>query len=145
MYYAQLTNDVVTAVTETSEVINDPNLIEIQGLDSSLLGSTYANGVFTPPVTPPDPCEWLIDIGPFYDRFDDAKMQVLTSTDAGVKAIISDASIRKWIDLERTDLVTSLAYIGSVIPAVDSALRTAILTTPVSNEENLALRKLFFS
>ena len=38
-----------------------------------------------PPVA--DPAEWFIDLGPFYDRFGAAKMAVLTSTDAGVKAI----------------------------------------------------------
>lgn len=49
MYYAQITNGVVTAVTETSGAINAPHMIEIQGFDTSLLGNSYANGVFTPP------------------------------------------------------------------------------------------------
>jgi hypothetical protein len=92
-----------------------------------------------------DPCEWLIDIGPFYDRFGAAKMAVLTSADAGVKAILEDVKIRKWIDLQRADVASSLAYIGTKVPALDSALQTAILTTPVAAEENLALRKLYFS
>lgn len=101
-----------------------------------------------PPAPPPapvaDPCEWLIDIGPFYDRFGAAKMAVLTSNDAGVKAIMSDVSIRKWIDLRRADVASSLAYIGSVVPSVNGALQTAILTTPVDVEENRALRKMYF-
>lgn len=102
-----------------------------------------------PPATPSapgaDPCEWLIDIGPFYDRFGAAKMAVLTSPDAGVKAIMADVQIRKWIDLQRADVASSLAYIGSKVPAVDAAMQAAILTTPVSAEENLALRKLYFA
>jgi len=92
-----------------------------------------------------DPTEWLIDIGPFYDRFGAAKMAVLTSTDAGVKAIMSDVSIRKWIDLKRADVASSLAYIGSKVPAVDATMQAAILNTAVAPEENLALRKLYFA
>ena len=92
-----------------------------------------------------DPCEWLIDIGPFFDRFGAAKMAVLTSPDAGVKAIVQDTVIRKWIDLQRPDVATSLAYVGTVVPAVDAAMQTAILTTPVAPVDNLALRKLFFA
>lgn len=100
--------------------------------------------VLEPSVPVVDPCEWLIDIGPFYDRFGPAKMAVLTSTDAGVKAILSDTGVRKWIDLKRTDVASSLAYIGTKVPAVDATLQTAILTTPVAVEENRALRKLYF-
>ncbi len=92
-----------------------------------------------------NPVEWLIDIGPFFDRFGAAKMAVLTSTDAGVKAILADTQVRKWIDLQRADVAQSVAYIGSVVAAVTPALQTAILTTPVSPEENLALRKLYFA
>ena len=97
------------------------------------------------PVQAPNLTEWFIDIGPFYDRFGAAKMAVLTSTDAGVKAIMADVQIRKWIDLQRADVASSLAYIGSVVGALTPALQTTILTTPVSAEENLALRKLYFS
>ena len=146
MYIAQLTDNVVTSVTQTNGITLDDNHIEIQSFDTSLIGATYdpQTSIFTPPPPPVDPCERLIDIGPFYDRFGAAKMAVLTSADAGVKAILSDVSIRKWIDLGRPDVATSLAYIGSKVPTVDAALQAAILTTPVAHEENLALRKLFF-
>ena len=71
-------------------------------------------------------------------------MAVLTSSDAGIKAIVQDASIRKWIDLRLPAVAQALAYIGSVIPAVNSTLQSSIINTPVSTEENRALRKLFF-
>ena len=51
----------------------------------------------------------------------------------------------KWIDLQRVDVAASLAYVGSVVPTVTATLQTAILTTPVSESENLALRKMYFS
>ena len=124
-----------------------------QIIDGDYIVTTYPSGTvtrelrFTPePIpTPVDPTEWLIDIGPFYDRFGAAKMAVLTSTDAGVKAIMSDVSIRKWIDLKRADVASSLAYIGSKVPAVDATMQAAILNTAVAPEENLALRKLYFA
>lgn len=114
------------------------------------IGWAYVNGDFAAPPAPPappvvaDPCEWFIDLGPFYDRFGAAKMAVLTSADAGVKAIIGDTNIRKWIDLQRADVASGLGHIGSVVPELTPALQTAILTTPVTAEENMALRKLYF-
>ena len=71
-------------------------------------------------------------------------MAVLTSTDVGVRAILQETNIRKWIGLKRPDVASSLAYIGSKVPAVDAAMQSAILTTPATPDENLALRKLFF-
>jgi len=88
---------------------------------------------------------WYIDIGPFFDRFGTAKMAVLTSADAGVQAIIKDAQIRKWIDLQLPEVAQSVAYVGTKVSAVTAELQAAILTTPVAETENLALRRLYFS
>lgn len=50
MYYAQLNNaGVVCAVTETHGVIDSPDMIALVSMDTSLLGHSYAEGVFTPP------------------------------------------------------------------------------------------------
>ena len=122
---------------------------ETQTLKANWTGKAWVLVTYAAPpvIAPPvviDPCAWLIDIGPFYDRFGAAKMAVLTSADATVKAILSDVSIRKWIDLKRTDVAQSLAYIGTVVPSLTAALQTAILTTPVATEENRALRKLYY-
>lgn len=48
MYYAQITNGVVTAVTQFAEPNNAPNLVEIDNLNTSLLGHKYENGQFIP-------------------------------------------------------------------------------------------------
>lgn len=90
------------------------------------------------------PTEWLIDIGPFFDRFGAAKMAVLTSTDVGVRAILADLQVRKWIDLQRPDVADGLAYVRSKVPAVTAEMQDAILTALVQPAENLALRKLYF-
>lgn len=55
MYYAQITSGTVTAVTETSGPIDATDMIEIQSLDASLLGQSYADGVFTPAAPGPRP------------------------------------------------------------------------------------------
>jgi hypothetical protein len=99
----------------------------------------------TEPVPEVDATEWLIDIGAFFDRFGTEKMNVLTSANVVVQAIIRDVSVRKWVDLKRTDVAQALAVIGSIIATVTPALRTAILTTPAAPLENLALRKVYFS
>ncbi len=92
----------------------------------------------------PDVWEWFIDIGPFYDRFGSAKMDVLTSQDAGVRAIISDLNVRKWVDLKRPDVAQALQYVAMAIPSVTPAMQSSILNTPVTEFENLALRTLYF-
>lgn len=53
MYYAQLTGGVVTAVTETHSAIDSPDMIALESLDASLLGHSYADGVFTAPIAVP--------------------------------------------------------------------------------------------
>lgn len=88
--------------------------------------------------------EWLIDVGPFFDRFGPAKMPVLMSEDSTVKAIVQDTQVRKWIDLKRDDVASALGYIGIKVGALTPELIGSILNTPVTSEENLALRKLYF-
>lgn len=132
-------------LNEQGEVINtidaNPSFVEEQ----------HPNRWRVSPNQPPEPSlpspvwTWYIDIGPFFDRFGAAKMSVLTSTDAGVKAILSDTQVRKWIDLRRPDVAQSIAYIASVVPSLTAELQDSILNTAVSPEENLALRRMFFS
>lgn len=112
------------------------------------LGDVYADGEFTrpAPVVPADPCEWLLDVGTFFDRFAGAKMAVLTSAHPVAQAVIRDASVRKWIDLRKPDVAAGIdALIAAAVPGVTPTLKAAILDTPVTDEENRAVRKLFFS
>ena len=91
------------------------------------------------------PWKWYIDVGPFFDRFGAAKMAVLTSSDVGVQAILKDTQVRKWLDLKLPEIASSIAYIGTKVPALTAKLQQSILNTPVEEKENLALRKLYFS
>lgn len=156
-YYAQINADgICTAVTEThSELPTASNIIVIDGLRTEYIGKLYdaeaskaGAPVFVdaPAVEQSAPTwEWLIDIGAFFDRFGAAKIAVLTSADPGVQAILKDTQIRKWIALNLPEVAQSISYIGTKVPAVTTELQSTILNTPVSVEENMALRKLYFS
>lgn len=96
---------------------------------------------FVPPVY-----TWYLDIGPFFDRFGASKMAVLTSTHVVAKAVVTDVMVRKWIDLQNQSVADGIdALIAIGIAGIDSTLKNTILTTPVADEENSALRKLYFS
>lgn len=106
-----------------------------------------------PKPTQVDPTLWLIDIGPFTDRFGSKKLLVDMSTDPFVIAFDKDLGRRKWIDLKRSDVAIALNYLsGDTIPGVGTIAApiltheevATILTTPVAPQENLALRKLYF-
>jgi hypothetical protein len=91
------------------------------------------------------PWEWFIDVGPFFDRFGAFKLPILINSDPGIKALITDLQVRKWVDLQNNEVAAGLAYISTIIPAFTSDIRLQILTTPVTTEENRALRKLYFN
>lgn len=132
------------------EILNNNTVVNTIVADLAFMQANYPNGNYREviqetPVQPDAPYKWFIDLGPFFDRFGSVKMQVLTSSDAGVRALITDIQVRKWVDLKLPEVAQSLAYLGSVIPAVTPALQSSILNTPVGDHENLALRKLYFS
>ena len=118
--------------------------------DAEFMQANYPDGNYrlvpdTSFQEPSQAWEWLIDIGPFFDRFGTAKMAVLTSSDAGVQAILKDTQVRKWLDLKLPEIASAVAYIGTKVPSVTQELQQSILNTPVAETENLALRKLYFS
>ena len=118
--------------------------------DTEFMQANYPDGNYrlvpdTSLQEPSQAWEWLIDIGPFFDRFGAAKVAVLTSSDVGVQAIIKDTQVRKWLDLKLPEIASAVAYIGTKVPALTAELQQSILNTPVEEKENLALRKLYFS
>lgn len=68
MYYAQLKDGVVTAVTETSGVIESQDMIEIEGFETNLLGKRYdeVTGEFI--YVPPAPIR-VLRKGDYLQRF----------------------------------------------------------------------------
>ena len=157
-FYAQMNaSGICTSITEThSPLPTAANTVEIDGYHTGYAGKLYdaqastaaGKPVFVDAPAQPQPApawEWLIDIGPFFDRFGAAKMAVLTSSDIGVQAILKDTQVRKWLDLKLPEIVSAVAYIGTKVPALTAERQQSILNTPVEETENLALRKLYFS
>ena len=83
-----------------------------------------------------DPALWRIDVGSFFDRFGDAKLAILASENTIVKAMITDASVRKYISLiERKDELTQmLGLLQSLVPGIGIDV-TAILETEPTDAE----------
>lgn len=136
----------------TTEVIPDrrtdvPPPQETESLKANWTGSGWVLVEYAAPPemsAPVNPTEWLIDIGSFFDRFGAAKMAVLMSADAGVQAIIKDTQVRKWLDLKLPEVAQSLVYVAGKVPEVTPELQDSIINTPVSDHENLSLRRLYF-
>lgn len=107
------------------------------------------------PVVTINETEWLLDHGPFTDRLGPlATFTIDTSADPAFVAIRSDFARRKWIDLKDPQVIATVNYLaGHPLPPF-AVLTTAliiqaqadkILSTPVADKENRALRKLYFS
>ena len=135
---------------KTYEILENQEVVNTIIADENFMLENYPLGNYreVPSVPTPEPTvpvwQWYIDIGPFFDRFGSAKMQVLTSSDPGVQAILKDIQVRKWIDLKISEVQQSLIYVASKVPEVTEELQDYILNTPVADHENLALRKLYF-
>ena len=133
------------------EILND----ESEVINAIVASEEYAEATYPgrwrvvetpePPAPAAPEWEWYIDVGPFFDRFGAAKMSVLTSADVGVQAILKDIQVRKWLDLKLPEVTQSVQYVASKVDAVTPEIVDSILNTPVSENENLALRKTYFS
>lgn len=154
--YAQLVDNVVHMVIESD---TDPDGINgewIQVSNEVGPGFLYDGTNFTPPPPPPpviDDAAAYIDIGPFNDRFGAKKLAILMSSDLIIRAFNDDKNSRHWIDLNRADVAAALNYMAGVtvpgLPIMASPILTTaevqnILQTPVRDDEQLVLRKLYF-
>lgn len=74
----------------------------------------------------------LISVGAFFDRFGPQKWAILASNDASVRAVIADASVRKFIDLDNTDLPAGLAILQAAGFGIDPE---AIVSDPILANE----------
>jgi hypothetical protein len=135
--YAIIEQEFVTNISIADEPIAE-NWIECSPEVS--IGWAYKLDVFSAPEFKEPVHAWYIDRGPFYDRFGPLKIAILTSTDAGVKAILADLNIREYVDLKRSDVFSGLKYIQTVIPALTDSAISQIINKPVLEAENYALR-----
>ena len=73
-----------------------------------------------------------ISVGAFFDRFGAAKWGILADTTPTVAAVVKDASVRKYIDLDSPDLPAGIALIQQAGHVIDTA---AIINAPVQDSE----------
>lgn len=138
-------------VTSTGNTVNaDQSFMDANYPDDYTLVVTAA------PVVPSPVYVWYLDVGDFFDRFGELQLAVLMNTDPTAQAMIKNISARKWVDLQRADVIAAVNYLAGAtisgmgtitvpIPGMSSALATAILTTLPSPDEQLALVKMYFS
>jgi len=82
--------------------------------------------------------KWLIDIGPFFDRFSTNKYSILMSTDPVVRVIVDDVRVRKWVDLSRLDVGQAIDVLIAK-NLCHPTMKDDILTSPVMPLEQVAL------
>jgi len=80
----------------------------------------------------PAPAQRHVSVGAFFDRFGAAKWAILADESAQVRAVVRDASVRKFIDLDNADLPMGLAIIQAAGHQIDPE---AIVDAPVRAEE----------
>ena len=139
-YYAHIdANDYVICVAQSSSQIEGAQVLEIDSLRDDLLGQRYdreASAVGQPvfvhaPVTHAASPRH-ISVGAFFDRFGAAKWGILADTTPTVAAVVKDASVRRYIDLDNPDLPAGIALIQQAGHGIDPA---AIITAPVQDSE----------
>ena len=78
------------------------------------------------------PAARRLSVGAFFDRFGAAKWAILADTTPAVQAVVRDASVRTYIDLDNPELPAGLAVIASAGHEIDAEL---ILAAPVLDAE----------
>lgn len=108
------------------------NILALPTYDESYARRTYDRASQTWSEPPPVPVVRHITVGAFFDRFGDQKYPILASTEAGVRALIMDCQVRRFIDLDNPQLPAGLALLQGVGFAIDAE---AILTAQIQPGE----------
>ena len=104
------------------EILNGETVINTIIADLDFMQSAYPDGNYREAVVPepPAPAEVRhITVGAFFDRFGDQKWPILADTSASVQALIKDASVRSYINLDDPQVRTGLEMIVSAGHAID--------------------------
>jgi len=101
------------------------------GIGWSWDGQAFAAPAVPEPGPQPTPVRH-ISVGAFFDRFGTMKWAILRDPDENCKAVVMDASVRKYIDLDNPDLPAGLAILQAAGHAIDPG---AILDAPTQPHE----------
>lgn len=73
-----------------------------------------------------------VSVGAFFDRFGALKWAILADTNPQVQAVVKDASVRAYIDLDNEDLPAGLALLQAAGHAIDAE---AVIDAPIQPKE----------
>ena len=110
----------------------DGNVINTIVADAEFMQSAYPESNYREVALFTSPEVRHITVGAFFDRFGDQKWPILADTNASVQALIKDASVRAYIDLDDPQVRTGLSMIATAGHAIDV---NAIITAPIQLNE----------
>ena len=117
------------------EILNGQTVINTIVADLAFMQSVYPEGNYRELVVPepPAPPEIRhITVGAFFDRFGDQKWPILADTNPSVQALIKDASVRAYINLDDPQVLAGLQMVQAAGHDIDPA---AIIAAPIQPEE----------
>lgn len=102
---------------------------EAEGLRANWTGEAWVlREYLAPPLLVPRTASRLVTVGAFFDRFGRLKWEILADASPQVQAVIRDASVRNYIDLDAADLPAGLALLQAAGHAIDP---DAIIDAPI--------------
>jgi hypothetical protein len=103
---------------------------ETESLRANWTGESWVLREYVaPPLAPSSPTvPRHITVGAFFDRFGPLKWEILADPSPQVQAVICDASVRNYIDLDAADLPAGLALLQAAGHAIDP---DAIIDAPI--------------
>ena len=114
------------------EIFNGETVINTIVADAEFMQSAYPESNYREVALPTLPEVRHITVGAFFDRFGDQKWPILADTNTSVQALIKDASVRSYINLEDPQVRTGLNMVSAAGHAIDV---NAIITAPIQPEE----------
>ena len=134
MKYAKINNGFVENVilADAEFVAGQPGVwVDCADVECGV-GWSYDGTAFHAPAPPEFAAPRYISVGAFYDRFGAAKWGILADTTPGVVAVIRDASVRAYIDLDNPQLPGGLSILTAAGHVFDAA---AVINDPVLDGE----------
>jgi hypothetical protein len=115
------------------EILDGETVINTIVADEAFMQAAYPEGNYRKLPDPvPEPEVRPITVGAFFDRFGEQKWPILADTNAGVQALIKDASVRKWINLDDPQVLAGLQMVEASGHDIDPE---AIINAPIQPGE----------
>jgi hypothetical protein len=117
------------------EILNGETVTNTIVADLAFMQAAYPEGNYREVIVPePEvPAELRhITVGAFFDRFGEQKWPILADTNASVQALIKDASVRAYINLDDPQVLTGLQMVQSAGHEIDPE---AIISAPIQPNE----------